>query len=168
MDQRKKKLTQITAEKTRRLINLLSAGWPTYRRQNLCVLVSLQPVRRGGRVIIFERPARKTIFFSFRAKAQRRKGGSNTLSGFPALRDFFLYFRAKTLRGIHWKDFLKLQCSSQVEGAAIGWHNSRSWVAACSACEIACIGQVIHPSFEGMLLPEVPTGRKILHPIGRN
>jgi hypothetical protein len=33
-----KKLTQISAEKTRRLINLLSAGWSAYRRQNLCVL----------------------------------------------------------------------------------------------------------------------------------
>jgi hypothetical protein len=29
-------------------------------------------------------------FFLIRAKAQRRKEGSNTLSGFPALRDFFL------------------------------------------------------------------------------
>jgi hypothetical protein len=136
---------------------------------------------------------RKNKYFS-RAKAQRRKEGSNTLSAFPALRDFFLCFHAKTQRrkeksftpwrpacgrqalrelfffakGNRKKDFLKLQRSSQIEGAAIGRHDPWSWVASGTTGKVACIGQVVDPSFERMLLPEIPTGRKILHTIGRN
>ena len=59
-----KKLTQLFAEKTCRLINLLSAGWPTYWRQNLCVLAAL-------RELLFLNVRYGIWFFSFLAKTQR-------------------------------------------------------------------------------------------------